>query len=72
MHLKGLIGGLLGLELLFVLLWNSGFIGAEYGLPFTGPWTLLLWRYLALAGLLGGWLVLSGRWVWPGDRKSVV
>ena len=68
MHLKGLIGGLLGLELLFVLLWNSGFIGAEYGLPFTGPWTLLLWRYLALAGLLGGWLVLSGRWVWPGRR----
>ena len=28
----------------FVLLWNSGFIGAEYGLPFAGPFTLLLSR----------------------------
>lgn len=45
------------LDLVFVLLWNSGFIGAEYGLPYTGPWTLLLWRNLALSGLLG---------VWPG------
>jgi len=58
----------LGLELVFVLLWNSGFIGAEYGLPFTGPWTLLLWRYAALTGLLGLWLTLSGRMGWPGRR----
>ncbi len=65
---KSLICGLLGLELVFVLLWNSGFIGAKYGLPYTGPWTLLLWRYAALAGLLGLWLVASGRWAWPGRR----
>jgi drug/metabolite transporter (DMT)-like permease len=32
----------------FVLLWNSGFIGAEYGLPYTGPYTLLFWRYMTL------------------------
>ncbi|MEX0652689.1 MAG: DMT family transporter [Phycisphaeraceae bacterium] len=68
MRLKSVAGGLLGLELLFVLLWNSGFIGAEYGLPFTGPWTLLLWRYAALSGLLGLWLVATGRWAWPGRR----
>jgi len=68
MRLRGVIVGLLGLELLFVLLWNSGFIGAEYGLPFTGPWTLLLWRYMALSALLGLWLVASGRWTWPGRR----
>ncbi|MFW5786537.1 MAG: DMT family transporter [bacterium] len=37
----------------FVLLWNSGFIGAEFGLPNSGPFTLLLWRYLALMVLLG-------------------
>lgn len=36
----------------FVLLWNSGFIGAEYGLPWAGPFTLLFWRYLALSVLL--------------------
>jgi len=68
MRYRNLIGGVLGLELVFVLLWNSGFIGAEYGLPYTGPWTLLFWRYAALSGLLGLWLVVSGRWRWPGFR----
>jgi drug/metabolite transporter (DMT)-like permease len=70
-HLRSAIRGLLGLELVFVLLWNSGFIGAEYGLPYTGPWTLLLWRYAALSGLLGLWLVVSGRWTRPGRRAVV-
>jgi len=68
MQLKRFLGGLLGLELLFVLLWNSGFIGAEYGLPYTSPFTLLLWRYLALSTLLGAWLLATGRWTWPGRR----
>jgi len=70
MRLKAAIGGLLGLEVAFVLLWNSGFIGAEYGLPFAGPWTLLFWRYLALSGLLGVWLLASGRFVWPGRQAA--
>ncbi|MBD3669300.1 MAG: DMT family transporter [Gammaproteobacteria bacterium] len=60
-----------GLELLFVLLWNSGFIGAEYGLPFSGPLSLLFWRYLILAGLLGTWLALRGRLNWPGRDAAV-
>lgn len=59
---------LFGLELLFVLLWNSGFIGAEYGLPNTGPWTLMLWRYSALTVVLGLWLLVSRQWRWPGAR----
>ncbi len=50
----------------FVLLWNSGFIGAEYGLPYAGPLTLLLWRYLALALLLGVYLAMRRRLAWPG------
>ena len=70
MGFKRVIAGWLGLEVLFVLLWNSGFIGAEYGLPFTGPYTLLLWRYLALSGLLGAWLGVTGRWSWPGGRSA--
>jgi len=68
MPMKSWLVKLFGLELLFVFLWNSGFIGAEYGLPFTGPWTLLFYRYCALAGLLGLWLALSGRFSWPGGR----
>ena len=59
---------ILGLELVFVFLWNSGFIGAEYGLPYAGPWTLLFWRYVALTLLLGAWLVLTQRLAWPGNR----
>ena len=39
---------------LFVILWNSGFVGAEFGLPYSGPFTLLFWRYLALSLVTGG------------------
>ena len=52
----------------FVLLWNSGFIGAEFGLDYAGVYTLLAWRYWLLLGLLGLWLVLRGRLEWPGRR----
>lgn len=45
----------------FILLWNSGFIGAEYGLPYAGPFTLLFWRYLALSLLLFIYLKVSKR-----------
>jgi len=50
----------------FVLLWNSGFIGAEYGLPYTGPFTLVFWRYLALTLLLAGYLLIRKRRLWLG------
>ncbi len=50
----------------FVLLWNSGFIGAEYGLPYTGPFTLLFWRYLALTFFLLVYLGIRGRLRWAG------
>lgn len=40
----------------FVLLWNSGFIGAAFGLDYADPLTLLFWRYWVLAVLLGVWL----------------
>lgn len=36
----------------FVFLWNTGFIGAEFGLPYSGPLTMLFWRYLALTAVL--------------------
>lgn len=48
----------------FVLLWNSGFIGAEYGLPYTGPFTLLFWRYLALTFLIYVYLRVTKRFRW--------
>lgn len=48
----------------FVLLWNSGFIGAEYGLPYTGPFTLLFWRYLALTFIIFLYLLVKNRFRW--------
>jgi drug/metabolite transporter (DMT)-like permease len=48
----------------FVLLWNSGFIGAEFGLPYSGPFTLLFWRYLALSILLFAYLKIRGQFRW--------
>ena len=54
----------------FVLLWNSGFIGAEYGLPYTEPFTLLFWRYLALTLILFFYLVIRNRFKWVGWSKA--
>ncbi|MEM9006286.1 MAG: DMT family transporter [Cyanobacteria bacterium P01_F01_bin.86] len=50
----------LGLEFLFVVLWSSGFIGAKYGLPYAGPFTLLSIRYVLVALLLFVWLRCRG------------
>jgi len=54
------------LAILFVFLWNSGFIGAEYGMKYAGPFTLLFWRYLALMLILLLYLILKKRLRWPG------
>ncbi|HKK62955.1 MAG TPA: DMT family transporter [Bacteroidales bacterium] len=54
----------------FVFLWNSGFIGAEYGLPFTGPFTLMFWRYLALTLLIAGYLFIKNRILWVGWKVA--
>lgn len=54
----------------FVLLWNSGFIGAEFGLDYTGVFTLLSWRYGLLALVLLIYLGLRGQLRWPGARAT--
>ena len=54
----------------FVLLWNSGFIGAEYGLPYTGPFTLLFWRYLALTLVILFYLLVRKRFRRVGWRVA--
>lgn len=54
----------------FVLLWNSGFIGAEYGLLYTGPFTLLFWRYLALTLVIFFYLLARKRFRWVGWKVA--
>lgn len=57
----------------FVFLWNSGFIGAEFGLPYSGPFTLMLWRYVALSVVLALLVTLRRRRAktWPGISTIV-
>lgn len=54
------------IAVLFVLLWNSGFISAEYGLPYAEAFTQLFWRYFALTLILLLYLALRSRLYWPG------
>lgn len=58
------------LEILFICLWNSGFIGAEYGLPYAGVFTQLFWRYGSLALLLFLYLLFTKRLRWPGRATA--
>jgi len=59
------------LALGFVFFWNSGFIGAEYALPNTGPFTLLFWRYGCLAAVLGAYLSFRRALRWPGWAEAL-
>lgn len=54
----------------FVLLWNSGFIGAEYALSYTGPYTLIFLRYLAVTLLLATYLLITKRLKWIGIKNA--
>lgn len=56
----------------FILLWNSGFIGAEYALPYAEPLTLLFWRYWLLAFILFAYLVICRRLEWPGFNAVLI
>ena len=52
---------ILAVELVFLVLWSSGFIGAKYGLPYAGTFTLLFFRYLLLSVVLFAWLAVRGQ-----------
>jgi drug/metabolite transporter (DMT)-like permease len=45
----------------FVLMWSSGFVGATFGTQDAGASTLLMWRFLAAATLIGLWWSLTRR-----------
>ena len=54
---------------LLVVMWSSGFIGAELGTRFAPADTLLAWRYVAAALIVGTWAAVRGirpdRRTWP-------
>jgi len=46
----------------FVVLWSSGFIGAELGTRHAPALTILNWRFLLLAAPALAWIAWRGRW----------
>lgn len=54
----------------FIIFWNSGFIGAEYGLPYTGVFTLMFYRYLSLTLLIFFYLYVTNILIWVGWRYA--
>jgi drug/metabolite transporter (DMT)-like permease len=51
------------MPLAFVLLWSTGFVGAQFGLPYASPLVFLTLRMALAALLLGGLAVMAGaRW----------
>ena len=55
----------LGVPALFVLLWSTGFVGAQYGLPYAEPLTFLGVRMVIAAALLA---VVALALRSPGER----
>ncbi len=45
----------------FVFFWNSGFIGAEYGLPYARPFSFLFWRYAGVTLVITVYLLVRNR-----------
>lgn len=79
MHCKytDLYGYLVGMDKLaaiaLVILWSSGFIGAENGTAHAPAHTLLGWRYLVAVAILGAWCWYRGlRTTWAGVRRQSV
>lgn len=52
------------LPVAFIGLWSSAFISAKYGLPYAGPFSFLLTRFVVVLALFGG-LGLLLRRPWP-------
>ncbi|NDA46424.1 MAG: DMT family transporter [Alphaproteobacteria bacterium] len=52
------------LPLTFVVFWSTGFIAGKYGLPYAGPMTFLVIRFVIVAVLLAGVAVVM-RAPWP-------
>ncbi|MFC7306632.1 DMT family transporter [Streptomyces monticola] len=56
-----------------VVLWSSGFIGAELGTRHATADTLLMWRFIAATALLGGaWLILRRLGLGLGHRHTAL
>ena len=60
-----------GDELLFLLLWCSGYIGAKLGVPVAGTFTLLLYRFLVMMLVVAVIISVRREWRAP-DRDTLL
>lgn len=60
-----------GDELLFLLLWCSGYIGAKLGVPVAGTFTLLLYRFIMVALFVAVIITVRREWR-PPDRDTLL
>src|SRR5688572_7689885 len=58
------LGAFLGLPILFVAIWSSGYIVGDIGTSAAPPFTLLWWRFLIAFGVMLV-VALAGRTRWP-------
>ena len=59
-------------ELLFLLLWSSGYIGSKIGLPLSGTFTLLFFHYVIAVLLVGAYVNLRSEWHRPDQRSLLI
>ena len=52
-------------KILFLLVWSSGYIGAKYGLPYAGTFTLLCLRYLLVIEVMALIVTIRREWRRP-------
>lgn len=57
------------LPVLFILLWSSAFISAKYGLPYAGPFSFLLTRFIIVFLLFAAIAILLRR---PWPRRALI
>ena len=59
-------------ELLFLLLWSSGYIGSKISLPLSGTFTLPFFYYLIAVLFVGAYVSLQSEWHWPDQRSLLI
>ena len=60
-----------GDELLFLLLWCSGYIGAKLGVPVAGTFTLLLYRFIMVTLFVAVIITVRREWR-PPDKDTLL
>lgn len=69
--MKALDKSTIAIIIAFVLFWNSGFIGAEYALPYAAPFTQLFWRYAGASLIMCIYLIIRQRFQWLPFKKAL-